>query len=170
VEISRVSVLLATGLIEAEISALEPIARYSSAQVATVIRPCWDGGIEHVRTAFGLVLRGALPRRTAERSASEGLVRGGLRGICPAVHSSSGSQLMPAPHLRSTGDALIHVRAGTGQWGALQWREPSIAPARQGAAGSSAQGVFDEVDFLGSRSPRTSSSSSMRRPCVTEPL
>jgi hypothetical protein len=44
VEIRRVSVLLATGLIEAEISALGPTARYSSAQVATVIR-LTDAGI-----------------------------------------------------------------------------------------------------------------------------
>jgi len=42
-EVRYVSVLLATGLIEAEINALGSSARYAASQVATVIRITEDG-------------------------------------------------------------------------------------------------------------------------------
>jgi hypothetical protein len=42
-EVRYVSVLLATGLIEAEIKALRSSARYAASQVATVIRITEDG-------------------------------------------------------------------------------------------------------------------------------
>ena len=45
-DIRGVSVLLATGLIEAEIPALEPTVRYTAPRVATVIRITEDGFAE----------------------------------------------------------------------------------------------------------------------------
>jgi hypothetical protein len=47
-EIRRVSVLLATGLIEAEIGALAPTVRYAASQVATVVR-ITEAGFAEIR-------------------------------------------------------------------------------------------------------------------------